>query len=255
MAKIYGLFGSMTGKLADVVMSVRNGEQIARKYQPTVFNPSTPAQVATRAKLKLASQLSAVMAPVIAIPRQGSASSRNLFVKANYKALSYEHDQADVTLTDVKLTNSVVGLPNMIAVRDESNIITAKLQQAAGTTNVTRVVYCLFSKEADNTLRFVSSKVATEEGLNDWQVTFPTLGNPAVVYAYGVRDNTEVARAKFGDLTALSAETVAKLIVTRTLTESDVTLTETRAVEVPVSTQANTAIENGDRVRKEDKKK
>ena len=122
MAKIYGLFGSMTGKVADVVMSVRNGEQIARKYQPIVTNPNTPAQVEARAKLKLMSQLSAVMASVIAIPRKGNVSSRNGFVKKNYQSLTYASQQADIALANVQLTDSVVAMPSIVI----NNIINKK---------------------------------------------------------------------------------------------------------------------------------
>ena len=240
---MYGLFGSMTGKLADVVMAVRNGEQVARKYQPIVANPSTPAQVETRAKLKLMSQLSAVMAPVIAMRREGSKSSRNLFVQANYGALTYASNQADIVLANVKLTKSVVGLPSISAYRDTDNIV-AVLQNAEPTLNVSRVVYAAFEKQNDGSLRLLGSAVSTEAGSGGgWGVSFPATTNEVVVYAYGVRDNTEAATAKFGNMQTVTAETVAKLIVTSTLTESDVTLTETRSSTVSAATQANHSVE------------
>lgn len=229
----------MTGKLADVVMAVRNGEQVARKYQPIVANPSTPAQIETRAKLKLMSQLSAVMAPVIAMRREGNKSSRNLFVQANYGALTYAENQADIVLANVKITKSVVGLPGISAYRDTSNIV-AVLESADPHLNVSRVVYAAFEKQADGSLRYIGSAVSTEAGSGGgWGVSFPSTPNEVVVYAYGVRDNTEAATAKFGNMQTVTAETVAKLIVTSTLTEADVTLTETRSSTVSASTQAN----------------
>lgn len=244
----------MTGKLADTVMSVRNGEQLARKYQPVVYNPSTPAQVAQRAKLKLLSQLSAVMAPVIAMRREGPVSSRNLFTKVNFGTTTFANNQADITLTGVKLTRSVVALPELSVTNRETNRITIVLSRTPS-LDIDRLVVAVFVKQDDGTLRFLSSQVVTEPGvLNDYETTVD-LGGPyeAVVYAYGVRDNTEAARVAFGNMQALTAESVAKLITSRTLTESDVTLTETQSATSPVPT-ANPAVvpapEDGNRSSK-----
>lgn len=239
MAKIYGLFGAMTGKLADTVMSVRNGEQIARKYQPVVFNPSTPAQVAQRAKLKLISQLSAVMAPVIAIPRQGSVSSRNLFTKVNFPLTTFADSEAEVTLSSVQLTKSAVGLSNIIVERNENEITASLLTStlsASGdipTIGISRVVYAMFVKGSDSKLRFVDSRVVSAPGTNnEFAASFPLTNLEIVVLAYAVRDNTEAARATFGNLTTVTAETVASLLVNRALLESDVTVTETRGYQL-----------------------
>lgn len=241
MAKIYGLFGSMTGKLADTVMSVRNGEQIARKYQPVVFNPSTPAQIAQRAKLKLLSQMSAVMAPVIAIRREGSVSSRNLFTKKNFPLVNYSSETASVDIASIQLTSSVVGLGTVELARVADGVL-AYIVTSEAPTDVDRVVYSLFEKGSDNKLRFVGSLVATSEGATaDWQVKFPLRETECVVLAYAVRDNTEAARATFGNMQTVTAEEIAKLLVTRTLTETDVTLTETRGYQLtagPAPTQS-----------------
>lgn len=237
MAKIYGLFGSMTGKLADTVMSVRNGEQIARKYQPVVYNPSTPAQVAQRAKLKLLSQLSAVMAPVIAMPRQGAISSRNRFTKVNFPSLSYSDNTATIDLTAVKLTHSVVSLPDVVATAGTGGI--AVSLEATAALDVTRVVYVAFRKMGDETLRLANSVVASTPGAdNAFNAIVPVeaIDVPYVIYAYGVRDNTESARVLFGDMQVPTAQSVANLLVSRTLTENDVTVTETKALEYPAST-------------------
>lgn len=232
MAKIYGLFGSMTGKVADVVMGVRFGEQIVRRYQPMVSNPNTPGQVEARAKLKLMSQLSAILAPALAIPRDGAKSSRNLFVKKNYGLVTYQNNQAEITLTDVQLTNSVVGLPIIIATRGAQDV---EVALGYADNSLDRVVYVGLIKNPDNTLRYATSVVVDKSvGVTfRGNLTLPSL--PSVVYAYGIRDNSEAAIAKFGDLNADSAETIAKLIVTRALTEADITLTETQGVEVPAT--------------------
>ena len=228
MAKFYGS-AVKTGKLGGSVFSIRNGEVIERQYQPQVANPNTEAQVEARAKLKLMSQLSAVMAPVIAMQRVGSVSSRNMFVKENYPATTYSNNQAGIDLLSVKLTKSVVSMPGIGAERSENRIL-AYISQTGrvGTLDVNRVVYVMFMQQADNTVRLVSSAVATVAGTNgEWPVDLPPTNNAGVIYAYGVRDNSELARATFGNMTVPSAETLAKLIVSRTLTNADVTLTET----------------------------
>lgn len=236
MAKIYGLQGAMTGKLANTVMAVRNGEQIARKYQPVVSNPNTPAQVESRAKLKLLSQLSAVMAPYIAIRRKGTASSRNLFTKKNYPYMTYVDQTASVVLAGVQLTDSVVGFPSISATRDSAAPGTLAVRTNWSTSNINRVVYVAFTKGPDSKLRAMSSVVATTPGSGSfWETSIEVDTEPCVVYAYGVRDNTDAARAVFGNLTVLNPETVAKVITSRVLTENDVTLTETSGVEVPAA--------------------
>lgn len=232
MAKIYGLFGSMTGKVADVVMSVRNGEQIVRKYQPTVANPSSPAQVEARAKLKLMSQLSAIMAPVIAIPRAGSVTPRNMFVKSNYYLTGYSSNTATINLNEVQLTKSVVAMPALSTSRDETKITVGLASEERNVPlNVNRVVYSMFEKQTDESLRFLTSVTVTEAGEDgSWGATLPLTPRSVVIYAYGVRDNTDAARTIFGNLESPTAEQVANLVVSRTLTESDITLTETRGI-------------------------
>lgn len=227
MAKIYGLFGAMKGKVADVVMAVRYGEQIVRKYQPIVSNPRTAAQVESRAKLKMLSQLTAIMAPYIAIQRMGTKTSRNLFVKTNYPFVSYNNNQANIALDLVQLTKSVVGLPAVSINRVENNI-RAGLDES-NLAGISRVVFAFFEKEPDETLRAYDSVVVNNTGQSGWLVAeVPSTSNSVVVLAYGIRDNTESARVAFGNLQAPSADTVAKLLVSRTLTEADVTLTVTK---------------------------
>lgn len=234
MAKIYGLFGSMNGKLADTVMAVRNGVQIVRKYQPSVSNPKSAAQVGARAKLKLISQLSAVLAPYLAIKREGNVTSRNLFTKVNYPIASYANDEASIDLNAVQLTRSAVGLPSVQAVRAEGAASTLNVSIGYPVNDVDRIVYVGLIKDTDNRLRVAASTVVSEAGTgNDYAGTL-MMGSPreAVVLAYGVRDNTETARVVFGNMEVIAAEQVAKLIASRILTENDITLTETRGVTI-----------------------
>lgn len=229
MAKIYGLFGSMTGKLADTVMVVRNGVQIARKYQPVVTNPRTQAQTENRAKLKLMSQLSAVMGPYIAIPRQGMVSTRNLFTKKNFGALSFSEGEATVNLGQIKLTTGVISMPKFSAARTENGIdVHIVTSEAPPEGAFSRVVYVGFVRTEDGTLRILDSKVVTSAGEhNQWRALMALTEKEVYFYAYAVRDNSDAAREVFSDMTVASATQIASLIVTRQLTEKDVSLTDT----------------------------
>lgn len=222
----------MTGKVADVVMSVRNGVQVVRKYQPHVENPKSEGQVEARAKLKLLAQLGAVVAPYIAIPKIGMVSSRNQFTKLNYPLTTFSQDEANIVLTGVQLTKSVVGLPQIQATRGSG--LTINVTLTAADQDVSRVVYVAFSKGTDSKLRFAGSTVISSSANFHWdgQMSVATDTEELVVYAYGMRDNTENARTVFGNMEAVTAETVASLMVSRTLLETDVTLTETRGVVV-----------------------
>lgn len=235
MAKLYGFAGALTGKFADSVMVVRNGVQVVRKYQPVVSNPKTAGQIAARAKLKLMSQLSEVMAPVIAIPKVGNVSSRNLFVKKNYGLTSYSNDAANVTLTSVQLTDSVVALSSFTATRQTGQSSIIDLGFAASLPGIDRVVYAAFVKTAGDKLRYAGSTTVTAETSSTFTTTLNLYtGAEAVVYAYGIRLNSERARVVFGNIAAAPAETTAKLIVSSSVTAEDITLTETVGVSVPV---------------------
>lgn len=234
MAKIYGLFGAMSGKTADVVMAVRNGVQIVRKYQPIVSNPKSAAQVEARAKLKLISQLSAVMAPYIAFRKQGAVSSRNIFTKKNYGAITYADDTANVNLNAVTLTAGIVALPAIQVTRTTTNV-TVQLNQSD--TDLDRVVYVAFIRDEGGKMRAYRSLVVSTpgEGSNFAGVLVEAPVSPLhlYVYAYGVRDNTDAAKVIFGNLEVLSATAIAQLITSRSLLESDVTLTQTVFADLP----------------------
>ena len=226
MAKFYG--GSVkVGKKGDAVFRVRFGETIESQYQPIVANPSTGLQVQSRAKLKLASQLSAVLAPVIAIKRVGSKSPRNMFVKANYPLLSYTGSAAEANLNGIQLTKSVVAMVNFNADRTSGNKIAVELNLGAADT-IDRVVYVECVKQADNSLRLIGSSVVEIAGADGkFAGVLPYTSEPVVILAYGVRDNNDRSKAIFGNMTAPTAEEVARLVVSRQLLASDTTLTET----------------------------
>lgn len=231
MAKIYGINGVITGKLGAAVYAVRNGEQISRQYQPIVADPKTQGQIAARAKLKLLSQLSAAYAPIIAIKRKGSVTARNMFLKRNYEFANYAGQQADITLADVQLTNSSVSLAGFSVDRSGANMA-LELNNDMG-NSIDRVVYVVVKKTSGQELLIAGSKVVdfAEDG-GTFATTMPKITGEIVVMAYGIRLNTEAARVAFGNLTAPTAQEVARLLVTMTNADTALTLTETRGLQM-----------------------
>lgn len=228
MAKGSILMGKQSGKLGQSVLSTRYGEQIQRAYVGTIANPKTEAQVATRSRFKLASQLSAVMADVIAIPRVGSKTGRNQFVSATMDITSEAAGVAQVDLNAVQLTKSQRGLIGFTATRDTANDKINVALKGANGSDLSRVVYVVFEKQNDGSLVQLASQVVNTPGANN---TFPAelkgSTKSVVVYAYGITDKDGAASVKFGNLNAPTAEQVAKLLTTSSDTLSGVSLTKT----------------------------
>lgn len=226
MAKVFGINGLVTGKQANQVFAVRNGVQIVRAYNPMVANPNTPKQIEARAKLKLMSQLAAVLAPFIAIPRDGIVSTRNLFTSLNYRTVTYADSTAEVDLVGVKLTKSVVAIPTLGRTRTSG---TLQVNLSAPGVGLSRVIYVVLGRVGTE-LRAIAQRVVSDPGENNNFFASIEVGTGEIyIYAYGVRDNTEAARVLFGEMQVVTAEHIAEVIVTRQLLESDITLTDTTA--------------------------
>lgn len=237
--------GKQTGKLGQSVLSTRYGEQIQRAYVGTIANPKTEAQVATRSRFKLASQLSAVMADVIAIPRVGSKTGRNQFVSATMDITSEAAGVAQVNLNAVQLTKSQRGLIGFTATRDTANDKISVALKGANGSELSRVVYVAFEKQNDGSLVQLASQVVSTPGANN---TFPAdlkgSEKSVVIYAYGITDKDGAASVKFGNLNAPTAEQVAKLLTTSSDTLSGVTLTRTNGATMNEGTNSADSDDN-----------
>lgn len=229
MAKFFGSIVK-TGKVGGSIFAVRNGVTIERQYQPVVGNPSTEAQVSARARLKLMSQLSEVFASVIAFTRDGLVSSRNRFVSKNYGLATYEGGVADFPLTSIDLTGGILSLP---AVTGSVSASTVNAQLATPASEYNRVVYGLFVRLDDGSLRKVGESVAVPGADSRFPITVTTGSNlPTLIVAYGVRYNTESARARYADLDVIATTYVANIVTSRSVSERDISISETRAVIV-----------------------
>lgn len=231
--------GKQSGKLGQSVLSTRYGEQIQRAYVKEIANPKTVAQVATRSRFKLASQLSAAMADVIAIPRVGSKTGRNQFVSATMNITQELDGVAMVSLNDVQLTKSQRGLIGFEATRDTTHDKISIALKGANGTALSRVVYVAFEKQNDGSLVQLDSKVISEAGESN---TFPAdlagSTKSVVLYAYGIADKDSAASVKFGNLTAPTAEQVAKLITTSSEVQAGVNLTKTNGATMNVGSNS-----------------
>ena len=215
------------GKLGNIVLSTVAGETIARDYNPEVANPNTAAQVEQRAKFKLMSQLGSVVAPVIAIPKNGMQSKRNLFVKENFGLTSFSGDTASVNLNQIQLTKSNKSFAGIKITRGAQDAITAQLQ-ADSSASVSKVVYIMLKKEADGSLMLVGQAVASEAGQDGkFAASLPATAGEVVVYGYTLAESTAKATATFANLKALTAETVAKVIANRELSAGDLSTSKT----------------------------
>lgn len=239
MAIQTSLFGKINGKIGSVVFSTSGGSIIAREYNPNVANPSTMAQVNQRARMKLMSQLSASLSPVIAMTKDGLVSKRNKFTKLNFPASYALNGVAQITYENVQLTEGNTALPALYAagaVDSDKLTFEAGFTQAP-TATINRVVYCLFRKSNEGKLEYVLSQIVSERTLPGDQiffyVTFQNLPVAEyVLFAYGMSDSTERATASYGELNVVTASDLARLVATRAISFSDYQFTQTRAVTI-----------------------
>lgn len=211
-------------------MSVRNGVQVARKYQPVVANPQSPLQVAVRARLKMLSQLSAAYAPIIAIRRNGAVSARNIFTRANFPYSEFDGEKAVIPLADVLLTSSTSGLPGFAVTRAVGVGISVTLDEDASQA-WERVVYVVVAKTASQVVIPISSTVVTDPGDNgQFPAVLPYSSSAIAVYAYGIRFNSSAARVYFDNLQAPTAQDYAQVLTSTRFNENDVALSETRGL-------------------------
>lgn len=262
MGKTTSMWGKTTGKVGGLVYATAGGEQIVREYNPNVANPSTQAQVNQRARMKLMSQLSASLSPVIAMTKSGLTSKRNKFVAKNFDASYALNGTAQITYENVQLTEGSNGLPQVVAtaVLPATGDPSAYLATAPS-ANISRVVYCIFKKSQENRLEYLFSKIISqriEEGANDAFFICPLTELPTsnieaetvfdgeyVIYAYGMSDTSERATARYGNLNVQSASDIATLVANRTISFEDYQFTQTRGTTVGHGTSGGEAVPDG----------
>ena len=243
MARQTSLFGKITGKLGAVVFSTSGGETISREYNPHVANPNTDAQINQRARMKLMSQLSACLAPVIAMQKEGLVSVRNKFVKRNFESCYSVNGQAQISYENVQLTQGNAGLPiikYVVNQGEETPYLEVRFDEAPN-IQIARIVWCLFKKTDEGKLSFIESKIVTERknesesgffnGYFESVIIDPDelkLQADYVIYAYGMIDASERATAQYGNLNVNTATDIADLVTNRKISYMDYQFTQTR---------------------------
>ena len=209
-----------SGKVGNIVVAKVAGESIARQYNPNVSNPNTTGQVAQRAKMKLASQLSAALAPAIVIRKKGLISARNQFVQKAMPQIVFSGDTAQVTYENLQLTDGNTGLPAISAARG-SQKISLKLSSAAP-ANVDRVVWNVFGKSTEGKLALVGSIISSDPGQErTFDAETPDIEGDVVIYAYGMSDTNADASARYANYNCETGVDIAKLVASRSLSSSD----------------------------------
>lgn len=227
MGKVVCLQGKARGKVGSIVYAISAGQQIAREYQPVVANPSTASQVENRSKLKLMSQLAAAYKGSIAIRKDSLKSARNQFISENYDKVAIVGNAANVNLNRVQLTKSNVGMGGFNADRSSGTKIAVALNENMA-ANFDKVVYNAFRKDASGNLIALGSVVVNKDAVSGtFAGELPYTQDAVVVYAYGMKIDSERANAAFSNMTAPSGEQVAKLIATSAEVAAGTTLSQT----------------------------
>lgn len=257
MGKVTSLYGKTTGKIGSIVFATSGGMTIAREYNPHVANPSTMPQVNQRARMKLMSQLSACLSPVIAMTKDGLVSKRNKFTKVNFDNTYASQGVAQVSYENLQLTEGSVGLPQIVAKAFDAEFGGPVASLATPpSANITRVVYCMFEKTQENRLALIKSRISENRGVQTAGVGFfaisledlETTGSGAetefareyVIYAYGMSDTSERATARYGNLNVQSASDIATLVGNRTISFEDYQFTQTRGATIGQGTGGDT---------------
>lgn len=229
--KLNGLLGTGSGKLGTSVFTTVKGTQIVRQHQPVVTNPSTKLQVAQRSRFKLVSQIAASMADVIAIPRIGLTSSRNLFIKKNMPAVLGDVEGAKVSYEKLQLTSGTAAIPDILVNRASGSLLLQLASDASKIVN--RVIYCIFKKSSDNQLMLVHSEIVSDakaDGSFDTQIT--DIAGDLAIYAYGMKDTSASASATFGNYKVTNASDIATLVSNRSISSKDFIFTKTRGTTI-----------------------
>lgn len=218
-----GARGKLNG--ASIAGAAGGGTVIRAIAKPT--NPQTENQTETRSKFKLVSQLGAALKGVIAIKRDGALSGRNQFASINFAAASYNMaGEAVINLNGVQLTKSNIVLGGFNADRSGASTVVKLNASAAG--RLDRVCYIQFEKLDNGSLLHKDSTVVNAAG-NDglFEGSLGKSDKAVVIYAYGMKDNNGATTEIFGNMSAPTAEEIAKVVVSSKIGAGDVSFTKT----------------------------
>jgi hypothetical protein len=210
--KLNGIFGKGSGKVGESVWAVVGGEQIVRPYNPNVSNPQTPAQTEQRARFKLMSQIAADLASVIAIPKDGLKSSRNLFVSKNIGLVTFADGKALCDCSVLQITGGNAFIPS-VAPEANGSQINLVLAEAAP-ANIGQVIYVICKVDETQQLSVVASVVASLPGpLRRFEAQTAQPAGDYVILCYGLLTSAFEGGVSFENYEIVNAQDVAQLAV------------------------------------------
>lgn len=210
--KLNGIVGKGSGKLGASVFAISGGEQIVRQYNPQVSNPSTDAQVAQRAKLKLMSQLAAALAPGLGFKKIGLVSARNQFVSKNIGFATYTNGKASVLIQSLQLTPGTIAAPVIAVTRQAGQTDFSVDLDSIENDTFEKIVLVSAKRVDESNLQILEVKVAenSEQGFVE-SVLIAGTDSAAVVFAYGVVAGTSKQKGIYGEAAVNTAETGVEL--------------------------------------------
>lgn len=232
------------GKVGGLITYKVGDNVYFRALQAHVHNPQTEKQTAHRAKIKLLSQLGALLRQFIAIFPTSGSSSRAIFARLNYPNITAPSTTASIVYTSVVLTDS--NRPITQVVKDVVTVGTGYRPYLhfidEPTEDIKRVFYYLFVKTDNGKLSLVDYYLSerrttpTATGFFNWAsapIEVDTDGKSLydyVVFAFGMGDNSEEATQHFHDLDVDYLEKVSWLIAENLITDTDYYFTETSSL-------------------------
>lgn len=230
--KLNSANGKGSGKCGDAIYQIVGGVQIKRSYRASIANPSTEGQVRQRSKIKLAAQLGASLAPVIAIPAKGLQTYRNRFAKRNMELIEVVDGVASVNVERLQLTEGTFGIPDVLAWRSDLYGLRCELAGSASGA-IDYAFYIVVKKTEDDKLMVVDTMQINDAGRDGrFQAKFPYYAGEIVIFVYGVKIRTIQARARYADFRISNAEDVASLVLNKRMKALDYRFSYTRGTTI-----------------------
>lgn len=230
--KLQGFVGKGSGKLGASVWTVRKGVQVVREYTDKVSNPNTPAQVGQRAKFKLLTQLSAIVAGAGMYFRnlKPGESMRNAFMRANMGAVTLNPagNIALLNTDEVALTDGNKMAPSATFNR-ATGIVTVDVSDTA-MSDIMGVGYAVITMPDLGRVLGYSGRTEKEDGKTSISIQVnvpPQLMSKTGVLIWGYRFADEAARAKYETIAASETADVVALEFDRMLRDGLIEPTQT----------------------------
>lgn len=106
-----------------------------------------------------------------------------------------------------------------------------------------RVIYCAVISQSDGSLRLWDDILVTEAGAGGlFPAVLPYTPNAIAIYGYGIRSNSDDAKAAYANLKANEAGKLAQILTSRNATLEAITISETRGVVLEVGEDTGNSI-------------